>query len=93
MSSISWICDKCFSEMKVEKEDTNRNRVYCPVCGNEWYIDDEDEYINENSSNDTDFEYELARLCSGGDLPESNLYDDDEENEDEEDEDEEDDDL
>jgi hypothetical protein len=65
--------------MKVQKEDTNRNRVYCPVCGNEWYIDDEDEYINENSSNNTDFEYELARFCSGGDLPESGLSDDEDE--------------
>ncbi|MDY4413687.1 MAG: hypothetical protein SPE43_04870, partial [Ruminococcus sp.] len=25
------------------------NHVYCPNCGTEWYVDDNDEYINDNN--------------------------------------------
>lgn len=25
----------------------NRNRIYCPNCGTEWFVDNDDEYINE----------------------------------------------
>lgn len=44
---MTWVCDNCYSEMEVTHEAENRNRVYCPNCGTEWYVDDEDEYINE----------------------------------------------
>lgn len=86
MSYVKWVCDECFSEMKVEKEDTDRNRIYCPSCGNQWYVDDEDEYINDNSTKHTDFEYDLANFTHGGDLPESSEdydYDIDADDEDE----------
>ncbi len=48
---MAWICDGCYSEMNVTHEGQNLNRVTCPVCGNEWYVDDDDEYINDESSN------------------------------------------
>ena len=44
---MTWVCDKCYNVMKYEEEGDNRNRVYCPYCGNEWYVDDDGEYINE----------------------------------------------
>ena len=43
---MTWVCDKCYGEMEVE-EQGNRKRVYCPNCGTEWYVDENDEYINE----------------------------------------------
>lgn len=42
-----WVCDNCYSAMEVTHEGPNRNRIYCPECGTEWYVDDEDEYIND----------------------------------------------
>lgn len=44
---MKWICDNCYSEMEVEHVGDNRNLVRCPQCGTEWYIDDDDQYINE----------------------------------------------
>ena len=46
---MSWICDQCYSEMEVTHEGYNRNKVECPSCGTYWYIDDNDEYINDGS--------------------------------------------
>lgn len=43
----TWVCDECYSAMEVTKEGPNRNLVHCPNCGNEWYVDDDDEYIND----------------------------------------------
>lgn len=43
-----WICDKCYSSMEVEHVGKNRNRVWCPNCGTEWFVDDNDQYINED---------------------------------------------
>lgn len=43
------MCDVCYSEMNVTSEGYNRNRVECPNCGTCWYVDDEDEYINDGS--------------------------------------------
>ena len=42
---MTWVCDNCYGEMEVTHEGPNR--VYCPNCGTEWYVDDDDEYINE----------------------------------------------
>lgn len=44
---MTWVCDNCYGEMKVTHMEEDRNLVYCPNCGTEWYVDDEDEYINE----------------------------------------------
>ena len=44
-----WICDNCYSVMDVTSEGYNRNKVECPNCGTYWYIDDNDEYINDGS--------------------------------------------
>lgn len=45
---MKWICDKCYSEMEVTHEGPDRNKVHCPNCDTEWYVDDNDEYINED---------------------------------------------
>lgn len=44
---MKWMCEKCLVEMEVEREGKNRNRVHCPACDEIWYVDDNDEYINE----------------------------------------------
>lgn len=46
---MTWVCDKCYSAMDVTHVRRDRNRVHCPVCGTEWYVDDDDEYINDGS--------------------------------------------
>ena len=43
----TWVCDNCYSPMEVTPVGKNRNLVHCPNCGTEWYVDDEDEYIND----------------------------------------------
>lgn len=43
----TWVCDKCYSAMEVTHVGENRNLVHCPACGNEWYVEDNGEYINE----------------------------------------------
>jgi hypothetical protein len=43
----TWVCDNCFNPMEVEEIKRNYNRVHCPVCFTEWYVDDQGEYINE----------------------------------------------
>lgn len=42
-----WVCDICYSEMEETQEGKNRKRIHCPNCGSEWYVDNNDEYINE----------------------------------------------
>lgn len=44
---MTWVCDQCHSAMEVHEESSDRKRIYCPVCGTEWYVDADDEYINE----------------------------------------------
>ncbi len=44
---MTWICDKCYSAMEYTHVSRNRNRVHCPNCGTEWFVDKDDEYINE----------------------------------------------
>ena len=56
---MTWVCDKCYGEMEYEHEEKNYNRVHCPRCGETWYVDDNDEYINENYSNNSDI-YDIA---------------------------------
>ena len=47
---MKWVCDNCYGIMEVVHEDVNCNRVYCQNCGTEWYVDDDDEYINDMST-------------------------------------------
>ena len=54
---MTWVCDNCYSEMNVSKENYNRYRVECPNCGTYWFIDKDDEMINDGtawSPNDDD---------------------------------------
>ena len=44
---MTWVCDNCYSKMKVTRVDLNKRRVYCPKCGTEWFIDNDDEIIND----------------------------------------------
>ena len=58
---MTWVCDYCYSGMEVTKEGRNRYRVECPNCGTTWYVDDDDEMINDGSSwspNDENDDYE-----------------------------------
>ena len=41
---MTWVCDQCYSAME-EIED--QKRIHCPNCGTEWYVDGDDQYINE----------------------------------------------
>lgn len=47
---MAWVCNNCYSEMGVTKERRNRYRVECPNCGTYWYIDKNDEFINDGSA-------------------------------------------
>ena len=42
-----WVCDNCYNTMNVLEEEHNRYRVECPVCGTQWYVDGDDEKIND----------------------------------------------
>ena len=44
---MTWVCDKCYGKMEETYEGNNRKRIYCPNCGEEWFVDNNDEYINE----------------------------------------------
>ena len=46
---MTWVCDICGGLMEVTHEEENRNKVKCTECGTYWYVDDEDEYINDGS--------------------------------------------
>ena len=46
---MTWVCDHCYSAMNVTNEGENRNKIECPNCGTYWYVDDDDEYINDGS--------------------------------------------
>lgn len=46
---MKWICDNCYTAMNVTKEGRNRNKIECPNCGTYWYVDNNDEYINDGS--------------------------------------------
>ena len=44
--------------MEATHEGKNRNRIYCPNCGTEWYVDDDGEYINDEYADEDDDEDE-----------------------------------
>lgn len=47
---MTWVCDNCYSAMEVSKEGRNRYKVKCPECGTYWFIDEDDEIINDGSA-------------------------------------------
>ena len=47
---MAWVCDCCYSEMDVTKEGRNRYRIKCPDCGRYWFVDKDDEMINDGSA-------------------------------------------
>ena len=47
---MTWVCDPCYSAMDVTRKGRNRNKISCPNCGTYWYVDDDDEYINDGSA-------------------------------------------
>ena len=47
---MTWVCDNCYSAMEVTKEERNRYRVECPNCGTYWFVDEEDEMINDGTA-------------------------------------------
>ena len=57
---MSWICDNCYSIMNESKESRNRHRIECPDCGRYYYVDDDDEMINDGSawSPEDDYDYD-----------------------------------
>ena len=67
----TWVCNKCYEIMEVTRESKKRSLVFCPNCGNEYYIDNDDEIINDGYyDEDYDEDFELANFCRGGDLTE-----------------------
>lgn len=46
---MAWVCDNCYSEMDVSRDGRNRKKISCPQCGTYWYVDNDDEYINDGS--------------------------------------------
>lgn len=51
---MEWVCDKCYSVMDYSKVGRNRYEVHCPNCGNTYYVDEDNEYIE----GDDDFQHE-----------------------------------
>ena len=47
---MTWVCNHCYSAMDVTKEVHNRYRVECPNCGTYWFVDEDDEMINDGSA-------------------------------------------
>lgn len=47
---MTWVCNNCYSAMDVTKEGRNRYRVECPNCGTYWFVDKNDEMINDGSA-------------------------------------------
>ena len=46
-SKMKWVCEECQSIMEVTREDDEKRLVHCPNCGNEYYIDNDDEVIED----------------------------------------------
>jgi len=59
-----WVCDNCQSEMEVWEEGYNKKRVSCPKCGTEWFVDENNEIIDENEveSDEKISVYEAAQI-------------------------------
>lgn len=47
---MTWVCDNCYSAMEETQEGRNRKKISCPTCGTYWYVDKDDEYINDGSA-------------------------------------------
>lgn len=47
---MTWVCNNCYGEMNATREGRNRNKIECPTCGTYWYVDDDDEMINDGSA-------------------------------------------
>ena len=47
---MTWVCDYCYGAMDVTKESRNRYRIECPTCGTYWFVDEENEMINDGSA-------------------------------------------
>lgn len=44
---MDWVCDHCYHVMEVTEETRNRFLVTCPNCGTYWYVDKDDEILND----------------------------------------------
>ena len=53
---MSFICGKCFSEMDVDKLSDTRLKMFCPLCGSAWFIDDADHELNYDDEDDLSLE-------------------------------------
>lgn len=47
---MAWVCDYCEGLMEETRAGRNRKKIYCPTCGTYWYVDNDDEYINDGSA-------------------------------------------
>lgn len=45
---MTWVCDKCFSKMEISYEAPNKYLVHCPNCGLDYYVDENDQLIDED---------------------------------------------
>ena len=42
---MSFICGKCFSKMDIDKVSNIRLKIFCPICGSKWFIDDNEQEL------------------------------------------------
>lgn len=70
---MSFICGKCFSEMDVDKLSDTRLKIFCPLCGSAWFIDDTDHELNYDDEDDLSIE-DAALLWSIHDKSEKYLF-------------------
>lgn len=71
---MTWVCNHCYSAMDETREGRNRNKVSCPNCGTYWYVDDDDEYINDGSAWNASDDYDEDESdCEGVDVYEAAL--------------------
>ncbi len=76
IDNVNWGCERCFSPMEITREAPNRYLVRCPNCGLEFYVDKDNECINDDCYDDTP---ECCVSC-GGPYPDCqsscNIFDD-----------------
>ena len=44
---MKWVCDECYSIMNETEKNENLYLVHCPECGNEYYVDSDDQLVVE----------------------------------------------
>ena len=49
MSNSNWICDNGCGLCNKTREDRNRYKIECPSCGAYWFVDKDDECLNDGS--------------------------------------------